>query len=132
MVCNAMNPAYEVAQITEALGRCQNNKDGSLAKAFAHFPTSETQFSKCGKDMEQRAKDTQEELKLAELETSDVLGKIEIETDAKKNFVKMPPSLQAGWADVFRRCEDIKANSSPEFQLSAKGRISTITGRTSR
>ena len=132
MVCNAMNPDYEVAQITEALGRCQNNKDGALAKAFAHFPTSEKLFTKCGKDMEQRAKDDQENLKLTELETSEVLGKIEIETDAKKNFVKMPSSLQAGWADVFRRCEDIKANSSPEFQLAAKGRISTITGRTSR
>ena len=127
-----MNPAYEVPQIKEALGRCQNNKDGSLAKAFAHFPTSEKLFEKCGIDMEQRAKDAQEELRLSELEALQVLNKIEIETDDKKNIVRMPRNLQAGWEDVFRRCENIKANSSKEFQLSAKGRISTITGKTSR
>ena len=132
MVCNAMNPAYEVPQIKEALGRCQNNKDGALAKAFAHFPTSEKLFEKCGIDMEQRAKDAQEEVRLSELETLQVLNKIEIETDDKKNIVRMPRNLQAGWEDVFRRCENIKANSSKEFQLSAKGRISTIAGKTSR
>ena len=82
--------------------------------------------------MEQRAKDAQEEVRLSELETLQVLNKIDIETDDKKNIVRMPRNLQAGWEDVFRRCENIKANSSKEFQLSAKGRISTIAGKTSR